>query len=185
VEFLNNQVEPWTVTLVDTGEGSMTGGRLKRVRDYLDDETFCMTYGDGVSDVDIPASIEFHRKNQALCTMTAVQPPGRFGAFTLSGSDAKVAHFHEKPVGDGAWINGGFFVLEPGVLDYIEADSTTWEKEPMQRMANEGKLCAYKHSGFWQSMDTLRDKMLLEEFWAKGGAPWALWEKAKASAGDK
>ena len=182
VEFLSNHVEPWTITLVDTGEKSMTGGRLRRVREYLDDETFCMTYGDGVSDVDIPASIEFHRKKNTLCTMTAVQPPGRFGAFTLSGNDAKVAHFHEKPVGDGAWINGGFFVMEPSVLDSIEGDSTIWEQQPMRRMANEGRLCAYKHDGFWQSMDTLRDKMLLEELWAKGGAPWALWEKAKSPA---
>jgi glucose-1-phosphate cytidylyltransferase len=157
----------------------MTGGRLKRVRDYLDDETFCMTYGDGVADVNIPEAIRFHREHAALCTMTAVQPPGRFGAFTLSGSDARVSHFHEKPVGDGAWINGGFFVLEPGVFDYIENDLTTWEREPMQHLANDGKLCAYKHSGFWQSMDTLRDKMVLEELWAKGGAPWALWEKPK------
>jgi glucose-1-phosphate cytidylyltransferase len=177
VEFLTNHVEPWTVTLVDTGENSMTGGRLMRVRDYLDGETFCMTYGDGVSDVDIPASIEFHRKHKALCTLTAVQPPGRFGAFTLSGTDARISRFQEKPVGDGAWINGGFFVLEPGVFDYIAGDATTWEQDPMQRIASEGKLCAYKHAGFWQSMDTLRDKMVLEELWSKGGAPWAVWDK--------
>lgn len=176
MEILSNHVEPWTVTLVDTGEGSMTGGRLKRVRDHLDDETFCMTYGDGVSDVDIPASIEFHKANKALCTLTAVQPPGRFGAFTLGDNEKMLSNFHEKPVGDGAWINGGFFVLEPGVFDYIEGDLTTWEKEPMQRMAAEGKPGAYKHSGFWQSMDTLRDKMVLEEFWAKGNAPWKLWD---------
>jgi glucose-1-phosphate cytidylyltransferase len=175
MEFLDNDVEPWTVTLVDTGESSMTGGRLRRVREHLGDETFCMTYGDGVSDVDIPASIEFHRKNKALCTLTAVQPPGRFGAFTLARNEPKVTSFHEKPVGDGAWINGGFFVLEPGVFDYIEGDNTTWEQAPMQRLAADGRLCAYKHSGFWQSMDTLRDKMVLEEHWAKGNAPWAVW----------
>jgi glucose-1-phosphate cytidylyltransferase len=136
-----------------------------------------MTYGDGVSDIDIPASIAFHQKHKALCTLSAVQPPGRFGAFTLTAEDAKIAHFHEKPVGDGAWINGGFFVLEPGVFDYIEGDDTTWEQQPMQRMAAEGKLCAYKHNGFWQSMDTLRDKMVLEDLWASGDAPWALWKK--------
>ncbi len=177
VEFLNNAAEPWTVTLVDTGEGSLTGGRLKRVAKYLDDETFCMTYGDGVSDVNIPESIEFHKKNKALCTLTAVQPPGRFGAFSLGENDAKLSSFHEKPVGDGAWINGGFFVLEPKVLDYIDGDLTTWEKEPMQNLASEGKLCAFKHAGFWQSMDTLRDKMVLEEHWASGKAPWKLWSK--------
>jgi len=177
VEFLNNAAEPWTVTLVDTGEGSLTGGRLKRVAKYLDDETFCMTYGDGVSDVNIPESIEFHKKNKALCTLTAVQPPGRFGAFSLREGEAKLASFHEKPVGDGAWINGGFFVLEPEVLDYIDGDTTTWEKEPMQNLASEGKLCAFKHFGFWQSMDTLRDKMVLEEHWASGNAPWKLWSK--------
>jgi glucose-1-phosphate cytidylyltransferase len=155
----------------------MTGGRLKRVKNYLDDETFCMTYGDGVSDVDIPASIDFHRKNNALCTLTAVQPPGRFGAFTLGSDETLVSQFHEKPVGDGAWINGGFFVLEPGVFDYIDGDRTTWEQEPMQRLAAEGRLAARKHDGFWQSMDTLRDKMFLEELWAKGNAPWAIWER--------
>ena len=179
VEYLTNHVEPWTVTLVDTGDKSMTGGRLGRVREHVGEETFCMTYGDGVSDVDIPASIEFHRKHKALCTMTAGQPPGRSGAFTSGGDQAKGTQFHEKPVGDGAWINGGFFVLEPGVFDYIEGDHTTWEQEPMKRMAADGRLCAYKHSGFWQSMDTLRDKMVLEEHWAKGNAPWALWENNK------
>ncbi len=177
VEFLNNAAEPWTVTLVDTGEGSLTGGRLKRVAKYLDDETFCMTYGDGVSDVDIAASIAYHKENKALCTLTAVQPPGRFGAFKLGETETHLSSFHEKPVGDGAWINGGFFVLEPKVLDYIDGDSTTWEKEPMQNLASEGKLCAFKHDGFWQSMDTLRDKMVLEEHWASGKAPWKLWSK--------
>jgi glucose-1-phosphate cytidylyltransferase len=177
VEFLDNHVEPWTVTLVDTGESSMTGGRLRRVRGYLDGGTFCMTYGDGVSSVNIPESIEFHRKNKALCTLTAVQQPGRFGAFTLAADKPNVTSFHEKPRGDGAWINGGFFVLEPEAIDYVEGDSITWEQQPMQRLASDGKLCAFKHDGFWQSMDTLRDKMVLEDLWAKGNAPWALWEQ--------
>jgi len=175
VEFLNPKVEPWSVTLVDTGEQSMTGGRLKRVSQYIGDETFCMTYGDGVGDVDIPMSIETHMKNKALCTLTAVQPPGRFGAFLLSANNPMVSHFHEKPLGDGAWINGGFFVMEPEVFDYIDGDDTTWENEPMQRLANEGKLCAFIHEGFWQNMDTLRDKMLLEKLWLGGDAPWAIW----------
>lgn len=177
VEFLNNASEPWTVTLVDTGEGSLTGGRLKRVAKYLDGETFCMTYGDGVSDVNVPESIEFHRKNKALCTLTAVQQPGRFGAFTLRDDESHLSSFHEKPAGDGAWINGGFFVLEPEVMDYIEGDSTTWEQEPLQRLAAGGKLCAYRHDGFWQPMDTLRDKIHLEKLWSGGDPPWALWKK--------
>jgi glucose-1-phosphate cytidylyltransferase len=163
------------VTLVETVDGCMTGGRIRRVREHLDDEAFCMTYGDGVGDVDIPASIRCHRENNALCTLTAVRPPGRFGAFTLAGADARVDRFQEKPAGDGAWINGGFFVMEPAVLDYIDGDSTVWEKEPMQRLAGEGRLCAYKHHGFWQSMDTLRDRMVLESLWTGSGAPWAVW----------
>lgn len=175
IEFLDNAAEPWSVTMVDTGQNCLTGGRLKRVARYLDNETFCMTYGDGVSDVNIPASIDFHKSNRALCTLTAVQPPGRFGAFSLRENDAKLESFHEKPVGDGAWINGGFFVLEPEVLDYIDGDATTWEQGPMQNLAAEGRLYAFKHGGFWQSMDTLRDKMLLEEQWATGNAPWNLW----------
>lgn len=179
VEFLTNSVEPWTVTLVDTGEASMTGGRLKQVANYLKDETFCMTYGDGVSDVDIAASIRYHQTHGSLCTLTAVQPPGRFGAFKLSANDAKVSQFHEKPVGDGAWVNGGFFVIEPEAIDYIESIDTTWEQEPMQKLACEGQLSAYKHTGFWQSMDTLRDRMLLEDLWQKGNAPWAVWEDRK------
>lgn len=179
VDFLSNHVEPWTVTLVDTGETSMTGGRLRRVREYLDDGPFCMTYGDGVSDVDVPACIEYHKNSDALCTLTAVQPPGRFGAFTLAGGNARVSNFQEKPMGDGAWINGGFFVLQPEAIDYIEGDATTWEKEPMQRIASEGRLGAYKHGGFWQSMDTLRDKMVLEELWSSNAAPWRMWDHPK------
>jgi glucose-1-phosphate cytidylyltransferase len=181
VEFLNNGVEPWRITLVDTGEKNMTGGRLRRVRDYLEDQTFCMTYGDGVSDIDIPASIEFHRNHGKLATVTAVQPPGRFGAFALAESETRIESFREKPIGDGAWVNGGFFVLEPGVMDYIEDDMTTFEQQPMQTLARECQLHAYKHSGFWQSMDTLRDKMYLEDLWSSGDARWKVWERHLAS----
>jgi glucose-1-phosphate cytidylyltransferase len=170
-----NHVEPWRVTLVDTGDNAMTGGRLKRVKDYLDGDMFCLTYGDGVSDVNIREVIEFHRKQSALATLTAVQPPGRFGAFTLDRGQSTISSFREKPSGDGAWVNGGFFVLEPETLDYIAGDETVWEKEPMERLALEGKLSAFKHSGFWQPMDTLRDKMYLEELWARGQAPWKVW----------
>jgi glucose-1-phosphate cytidylyltransferase len=170
-----NHVEPWRVTLVDTGDNSMTGGRLKRVKDYLDRETFCLTYGDGVSDVNIREVIEFHRRQSGLATLTAVQPPGRFGAFTLDRGQSTISSFREKPSGDGAWVNGGFFVLEPDVLDYIAGDETVWEREPMEQLAQEGQLSAYKHSGFWQPMDTLRDKMYLEDLWAKGQAPWKVW----------
>jgi glucose-1-phosphate cytidylyltransferase len=164
--------EPWTVTIVDTGEHTMTGGRLKRVAPYLGSETFCFTYGDGLSDVNITATIEHHRKSKRLATVTAVQPPGRFGMLDLSGDT--VAGFIEKPEGDGGWINGGFFVLEPGVVDYIANDSTMWERDPMQRLATENQLSAYVHRGFWQPMDTLRDKLLLEDLWSKGDAPWKL-----------
>jgi len=170
-----NSAEPWRVTLVDTGEATMTGGRLGRVREYLDDETFCLTYGDGLSDVNIPRLIEFHRSEKALATLTAVQPPGRFGAFNLGHDQSKIAAFKEKPHGDGAWINGGFFVLEPGVMDYISGDSTVWEQESLERLAEEGKLTAFRHTGFWQPMDTLRDKHVLEDLWAKGNAPWKIW----------
>jgi glucose-1-phosphate cytidylyltransferase len=175
MEVHRASVEPWKVTLVDTGENSMTGGRIRRVRDYLDGGTFCLTYGDGVSDVDIRKLIDFHRAQKTLATLTAVQPPGRFGAFTLEKDRNTIDSFHEKPTGDGAWINGGFFVLEPKVLDYIEGDGTVWERDPMERLARENQLSAYRHTGFWQPMDTLRDKMLLEELWAKGKAPWKVW----------
>lgn len=164
--------EPWKVTIVDTGEHTMTGGRLKRVAPYLGAETFCFTYGDGVSDVDISASVKHHRNNCRLATVTAVQPPGRFGMLDLEG-DA-VSGFIEKPEGDGGWINGGFFVLEPQVLDLIQNDETIWEREPLQRLAAENQLTAYIHRGFWQPMDTLRDKLLLEDLWSKGTAPWKL-----------
>jgi glucose-1-phosphate cytidylyltransferase len=174
--------EPWRVTCVETGEKTMTGGRLKRVADYLDDETFCLTYGDGVSNIDVTASIDYHKKHGKLATLSAVQSPGRFGAFTLSGENSSVESFHEKPKGDGAWINGGFFVLEPGVMDYIEGDDTVFEREPMEVLARNGQLQAWKHDDFWQSMDTLRDRMVLEELWADPQPPWKIWEKADVSA---
>ena len=162
--------EPWRVTLVDTGEATMTGGRLKRVARYLDDEPFCFTYGDGVGDVNINKLIALHRAQKKLATITAVQPPGRFGLLQMDGEE--VLSLHEKPRGDGGWVNGGFFVLEPGVLDYIEGDETVWEQEPLEKIARDGQLCAHKHDGFWQPMDTVRDKFLLEELWATGNAPW-------------
>jgi len=175
VEVHSNGTEPWTVTLVDTGEQSMTAGRLRRVRHFLGDETFCFTYGDGVADIDLTRLIRFHRESQTLATLTASQPPGRFGAFSLKGDEHLVRSFQEKPNGDGAWVNAGFFILEPAVIDYIADDSTTWEREPMQRLAREGQLSAYRHTGFWQPMDTLRDKIYLESLWKEGKAPWKIW----------
>lgn len=171
----NNDVEPWKVTLVDTGEKTMTGGRIKRIKDYVGKETFCLTYGDGVSDVNIKELISFHRRQNTLATLTAAQPPGRFGAFKLNPDNCMIRTFKEKPLGDGAMINGGFFVLEPGVMDYIEGDSSVWEKEPMENLAKDGMLSAYRHTGFWEPMDTLRDKMYLEELWNSGNAPWKVW----------
>lgn len=171
----NNSVEPWKVTLVDTGEKTMTGGRIKRIKDYVGKETFCLTYGDGVSDVNIKELIAFHRRQNTLATLTAVQPPGRFGAFKLNHDSCMIRTFKEKPLGDGAMINGGFFVLEPRVIDYIEGDSTVWEKEPMENLAKDSMLSAYRHFGFWEAMDTLRDKMFLEELWNSGKAPWKIW----------
>jgi glucose-1-phosphate cytidylyltransferase len=170
-----NAVEPWKVTLVDTGEATMTGGRLKRVREYLDDDTFCLTYGDGVADVDIRALIDFHRSRGGLATLTAVQPPGRFGALVLDGDDAGIRSFTEKPTGQGGWVNGGYFVLEPAVIDRIAGDETTWEREPLESLAQDGLISAYKHHGFWQPMDTLRDKHQLEGLWQRGTAPWKTW----------
>ena len=175
MEIHKNGAEEWRVTLVDTGDATMTGGRLKRISDYIGDEAFCMTYGDGVSDVNIKEVIEFHRRQGTYATLTAVQPPGRFGAFTLSYSKTKIDHFREKPRGDDAWINGGFFVLEPDAIDYIKNDATVWEQEPLSRLAQDGMLSAFKHDGFWQSMDTLRDKNVLEELWQSGNAPWRVW----------
>ncbi len=174
VEVHRNGAEPWRVTLVETGGATMTGGRIRRIRDHVGDETFCMTYGDGVSDVDVTELVAFHRRHGVLATLTAVQPPGRFGAFALGEDESRVGGFREKPAGDGAWINGGYFVLEPGVFDYIEGDHTVWEQHPMEGLARDGQLMAYKHDSFWQCMDTLRDKKLLEELW-QNGAPWRTW----------
>jgi glucose-1-phosphate cytidylyltransferase len=174
MEVHEKHAEPWCVTLVDTGEHTMTGGRLKRVRKYLGNEDFCFTYGDGVSDINISRLIAFHRQQGALATLTATQPPGRFGALNLHGD--RILTFQEKPQGDGGWINGGFFVLSPKAIDYIEGDDTIWEREPMERLAREGQFSAYLHRGFWQSMDHLRDKIYLEALWASGKAPWKTWE---------
>lgn len=175
MEVHNKKSEPWKVTLIDTGEETMIGGRIKRIIDYVkDDECFCLTYGDGVSDIDIDASIKFHRSEGRLATVSAVQPPGRFGAIEMDGS--RVTGFKEKPQGDGGWINGGFFVLSPKVVDYIDGDSTVWEKEPMENLAKDGELSVYMHDGFWHPMDTLRDKRYLESLWESGNAPWKLWQ---------
>lgn len=174
VKVHQNNSEPWRVTLVDTGESTMTGGRLKRVRNFLDSEDFCFTYGDGVSDVDIKALIQQHQTSGLKVTLTAVQPPGRFGALNLAGQ--KITGFQEKPVGDGGWINGGFFVCSPSVLEHIEGDSTIWERGPLEMLASRGELGAYFHHGFWQPMDTLRDKLHLEELWGSGKAAWKLWK---------
>ena len=173
MEIHQRKNEPWKVTLVDTGDLSQTGGRLGRVRPYLNDESFCFTYGDGVADVNIQGLIEHHRRQGRLATLTAVQPPGRYGALHLDGG--VVQQFQEKPDGDNAWINGGFFVLEPSVLDLIAGDTTSWEADVLPRLATDGQLSAYRHTGFWQPMDTLRDRTRLEELWASGQAPWKLW----------
>lgn len=178
MEVHRKKSEPWKVTLVDTGENVMTGGRIKRIAEYIKDEAFCLTYGDGVCDLDINASIAFHKAQNATVTLTAVRQPGRFGAFTLDDEEAKISSFREKPAGDGrnnAWINGGFFIVEPYALDFITDDSTVWEKEPLEELANSNQLSAYRHNGFWQPMDTLRDKHLLEDLWDSGKAPWKIW----------
>ena len=178
-DMANNQMvvhqgyaEPWRVTLIDTGQDTLTGGRLKRVRDHVGDESFCFTYGDGVSDVDIGKLLAFHRAHGKRATVTAIQPPGRYGALDMRGH--AVESFQEKPAGDGAWINGGFFVLEPSVFDYIEGDQTSWESRPLQQLAEDNQLMAYQHAGFWQAMDTLRDKTHLEELW-NADPPWKVW----------
>lgn len=175
MEVHQRNAEPWRVTLVDTGENTMTGGRLKRVMPYLENEDlFCFTYGDGVGDVNITDLIQFHRDHGKLATLTATQLPGRFGALTLNGSS--ISSFKEKPDGDGSWISGGFFVLSPKVFDYINDDSTLWEREPMEKLALEGQFSAYFHTGFWQPMDTIRDRDLLEGLWKQGAAPWKTWQ---------
>ncbi len=173
MEVHQASAEPWRVTLVDTGESTNTGGRLKRVASYVGTEHFCFTYGDGVADVDIKALIRYHQERGTLATVTCVRPPGRFGALDMA--QGKIIGFKEKPQGDGASINGGFFVLSPRVMNYIANDDTRWELEPLEQLAREGELSAYQHEGFWQPMDTLRDKVLLEELWAKGNAPWRIW----------
>ncbi len=174
LDFDSNGAEPWRVTLVDTGDGTMTGGRLKRVARHLEGaERFCLTYGDGVADVDIAALLDFHDSHGHLATMTAVKPPGRFGAALLNGS--RVIQFTEKPSGDDGYINGGFFVLSPKVLDFIDGDETMWEREPLEKLAGQGQLAAFRHGGFWLPMDTLRDKTVLEELWKSNRAPWKLW----------
>jgi glucose-1-phosphate cytidylyltransferase len=175
MEVHQNQTETWRITLIDTGEATMTGGRLKRVQDYIGDDTFCLTYGDGLTDTNIGDLITFHHDQKMLATLTAVQPPGRFGAFSLEKGQSSVTTFKEKPQGDGAWINGGFFVLEPGVIDYINGDNTVWEREPMERLAQDNQLNAFRHHGFWHPMDTLRDKMVLEKLWETDQAPWKVW----------
>jgi glucose-1-phosphate cytidylyltransferase len=170
-----SNVEPWRVTLVDTGERTMTGGRIKRVRKHVDGEAFCLTYGDAVSDINIRELVAHHKRLGVRATLTAVRPPGRFGAFNLALGQETIESFKEKPQGGNAYINGGFVVLEPQVMDYIDGDATVWEREPMERLAHDRQLGAYRHHGFWQPMDTLRDKMMLEELWQNGKAPWKTW----------
>lgn len=173
VEYFNNVAEPWRVSLVDTGLNTMTGGRLRRIRSLLGDETFMLTYGDGVADVDISALVAAHRAHGRAATVTAVQPPGRFGSLQIDGS-GNIAAFREKTADEFGWINGGFFVLEPSVLDLLDGDETVWERNPLEQLAADGELVAYRHHGFWQPVDTLREKRLLEDLWASGRAPWLL-----------
>lgn len=171
-----NNIEPWTVTLVNTGDNANTGGRVKRIKEYVkDEEAFCLTYGDGIGNINISSLIQFHKKHRNLATLTAVRPPGRYGALKLGQND-KVDNFQEKPEGDGSWINGGFFVLNPIVIDLVKDDNTSWEAETLPELSKLNKLYAYKHVGFWQPMDTLREKILLNELWNKGNAPWKIWE---------
>jgi len=176
IETINRNAEPWKITLLDTGLHTMTGGRVKKVKDFVGNEPFMLTYGDGVSDIDITALLKFHKKSGKIATVTTVQPEGRFGALDI-GADNIIKSFEEKPKGDGGWINAGFFVLEPGVFDYIpEGDGVIWERGPLEGLAKAGQLAAFKHSGFWKPMDALRDKIILEELWASGKAPWKVWK---------
>ena len=179
MEVHQHSAEPWRVTLVNTGDASMTGGRIKRIQSHVGAETFCLTYGDGVSDVNIDNLIAFHRQQRTFATLTAVQLPGRFGVFALEKEQTIISSFSEKPSGDGAWINGGFFVLEPKIFDYINGDQTVWELGPMERLAHEGQLSAFRHPGFWRPMDTLRDKIVLEEMWDRNEAPWRIWDSPR------
>jgi len=174
IKVHDSQAEPWKITLVDTGNDSMTGGRIKRIQQHIGNETFMITYGDGVGSVNIEKLVAFHRSQGKLCTVTAVQPSGRFGALNI-GDNSEVSSFMEKPKGDGAWINGGFFVCEPGIFDYIDGDSTIWEKQPMEKIAADGQMAAFNHEGFWKPMDTLRDKHELEQDWTSGQAKWKNW----------
>jgi glucose-1-phosphate cytidylyltransferase len=175
IEFHERRAEPWRITLIDTGDATLTGGRLKRVRDHLGDEDFCFTYGDGVGDVNITELLAFHRSQNVLCTLTAVKPPGRFGALALAREEYKISSFREKADGESAWINGGFFVVSPKAIELIDGDQTTWEREPLEQLAHSGNLAAYRHTGFWQPMDTLHDKNYLEKLWQSGKAPWKVW----------
>ena len=175
IKVHDSHVEPWKVTLVDTGIDSMTGGRIKRIQSHIGNETFMLTYGDGVANININDLVKFHRQNKKLCTVTAVQPSGRFGALNF-GLENEIVSFAEKPKGDGAWINGGFFVCEPQVFDYIASDATIWEREPMEKISADGQMVAYKHNDFWKPMDTLRDKRELEYDWLNGKAQWKIWE---------
>ncbi len=174
MEVHTQKAEPWKVTLIDTGESTNTGGRLKRVRSYLDEAPFCLTYGDGLSDVDINALVDFHRSHGREATLTSVQPPGRFGVLDFD-EDSLVMSFQEKPKGDGSWINGGFFVLNPSVIDRIEGDHVVWESDPLSSLSSDGQLAAFHHYGFWKPMDTLRDRIQLEELWKSNQAPWRVW----------
>lgn len=173
MEVHKKSAEPWKVTLVDTGINTMTGGRLKRIQKYVENENFCFTYGDGLSDISIKDLIEFHKTQKTLCTVTSVQPPGRFGALNIEKN--KIIHFKEKPLGDGSWINGGYFVLEPGIFDYIENDQTVWERVSLEKLAANSQLSAYRHEGYWNAIDTLRDKNHMEELWNNNQAPWKVW----------
>lgn len=175
VKVHNNNSEPWSVTLIDTGEHTLTGGRIKRIKKYVNNETFFLTYGDGVCDIDFKVLLDFHKKQGTYATLTAVQPPGRFGAFNLDKESDKITSFREKPKGESAYINGGFFVLEPEIFDFIEGDKTIWEREPMEKLAHAGNLSAYKHPDYWQNMDTLHDKTILDKIWEEGNAPWKKW----------
>jgi len=173
IDIHSSNVEPWKITLVDTGQNTMTGGRVKKIKEFVDNETFCLTYGDGLSDVNISKLINFHKQNKSIVTVTSIQPPGRFGALTLDGN--KVTHFMEKPKGNSFWINGGFFVCEPKIFDYIENFDTVLEREPLQNLAKDGHLGAYKHNGFWHHVDTMIEKNKLNRIWNEGNAPWKTW----------
>jgi glucose-1-phosphate cytidylyltransferase len=179
MEIHQNNAEPWRITLVETGENTMTGGRLKRVANYLGNEDFCFTYGDGIADINIAALIDYHKQRKTLATLVAIQPPGRFGVLKIDNNS--IIGFKEKPQGDGGWINGGFFVLSPKVIDYIKDDNTIWEKFPLERLSQEGQLSAFFHPGFWYAMDTMRDKNYLEEQWAKGNPPWRIWQNSEVT----